>query len=64
MALVLDKPLMRAINIDATTPLRITIYGNEIRITAAANGIPDDELDAHADALRKTYTTMLENLAR
>jgi antitoxin component of MazEF toxin-antitoxin module len=65
VALVFDKTMLEIMNMDANTPVEVTISSTgSMIITPVNNGIPADELQGHIDRLRPRYKRMLENLAK
>jgi len=64
MALLIDKSLMEMLNIEADTPLNITIREGSMVITPVNVGIPSEELQDYIKELRPHHKTMLENLAK
>jgi len=63
MALVIDKPILELLNIDADTPLDITTDGEALIITPVRD---KKRRKAFEEALEKTnrrYGRMLKNLA-
>ena len=62
-ALVIDKALMEAINIDPDTPLQLTISGGSIIVTPANVGVGRERVAESIDKLRPHYGKMLKKLA-
>jgi antitoxin component of MazEF toxin-antitoxin module len=63
-ALVIEKPLMEALGIDADTPLQITVSGNSLVITPVHVGIGADKVREAIETLRPEYGAMLQRLAK
>ena len=63
-ALVIDKPLMEAVGIQADTPLQVTVSGNSLIITPVHVGVGRERVTELIDELRPTYGGMLERLAK
>ena len=63
-ALVLDEALMKALGIDADSPLELTVSGGSLIVTPVEAGVGREKVDEVVDGLRDRYGSMLENLAR
>lgn len=63
-ALVLEKPVLEALGIDADTSLQLTVSGNSLIVTPANVGVGPDAVAASLQKLRPQYSDMLENLAK
>jgi antitoxin component of MazEF toxin-antitoxin module len=63
MALVIEKPLMEALGIQADTPLQVTMNGNTLMVTPTNVGVPAERLKRVIKDLRKRYGPMLKRLA-
>ena len=64
VALVFDKAMMDALNIDASTPLSITISGGVMTVAPVNVGVSSETLQETINELRPRYKEMLENLAK
>lgn len=62
-ALVIDKALMEAMGIDASTELQITISGNSLIVTPVHVGVGRETVARSIQKLRPRYGQMLRNLA-
>ncbi len=62
-ALVIDKPLMDALGIDADTPLQVTVSGNSLVVTPVHVGLGAKRVAAAIEELRPRYGDMLRRLA-
>ena len=62
-ALVIEKPLMDALGIDAETPLQVTVSGNSLVVTPVHVGIGADKVAESIESLRPEYGDMLKRLA-
>lgn len=62
-ALVIDKPIMEALGIDADSPLQVTVSGNSLVITPVNVGLGRERVSEALDKLRPRYREMLERLA-
>jgi len=62
-ALVIDKPLMEAMGIQADSPLQITISGNSLIMTPVEVGIGRERVEESLGKLRPRYSKMLQRLA-
>lgn len=63
MALVIEKPLMEALGIQADTPLQVTMNGNTLMVAPTNVGVPPERLKRVIKDLRKRYGPMLKRLA-
>jgi len=63
MALVIEKPIMEALGIQADTPLQVTLNGNTLMITPTHVGVSPERLKRVIKDLRKRYGPMLKRLA-
>lgn len=63
MALVIEKPIMEALGIQADTPLQVTLNGNTLMVTPTHVGVPPERLKRIIKDLRKRYGPMLKRLA-
>jgi antitoxin MazE len=64
LALVLEKPVLELLNINAETPLQIQISNGSLIVTPVHVGIPDTEVADSLARLRPRYKRMLDNLAK
>ena len=62
-ALVIDKPIMEALGIDADSPLQLTISGNSLIISPVNVGVGRERVLETIEKLRPRYRQMLERLA-
>ena len=62
-ALVIDKPIMEALGIDAESELQVTVSGNSLVITPINVGIGTKRVTEAIDRLRPRYGKMLKRLA-
>ena len=62
LALVIDKPILELLKIDADTPLELRTNGRELIVTPAA--VPDDALDNALREVNAEYGDVLRNLAK
>lgn len=62
-ALVIDKPIMEALGIDADSELQVTVSGNSLIITPANVGIGRQRVLEAIEKLRPRYGEMLKRLA-
>lgn len=62
-ALVIDKPIMEALGIDAESELQVTVSGNSLVITPINVGIGAKRATEAIDRLRPRYGKMLKRLA-
>lgn len=62
-ALVIDKPIMEALGIDAETQLQVTVSGNSLVITPVNVGIGPERVLEAIEKLRPRYGEMLRRLA-
>jgi len=63
MALVIEKPIMEALGIQADTPLHVTLTGHTLMVTPAHVGVSPERLQAVIKDLRPRYGPMLKRLA-
>ncbi len=63
-ALVLDKTIMEMLNIDADTPLQVSVSNGSLIVTPVNREIAPEEVTASLNRLRPRYKQMLENLAK
>ncbi len=63
MALVIDKPILDLLNIDADTPLDITTDGEELIITPIRDKKRRQAFEAALEKTNRRYGRMLKNLA-
>ncbi len=63
-ALVLDKTIMEMLNIDADTPLQVSVSNGSLIVTPVNRGIAPEEVTDSLNRLRPRYKQMLENLAK
>ena len=63
-ALVLDKAIMEMLNIDADTPLQVSVSNGSLIVTPVNRGIAPEEVTDSLNRLRPRYKQMLENLAK
>lgn len=64
LALVIDKPILELLKIDADTPLEITTDGQSLVISRAALANGDEALEAALRAVNAEYGDVLRNLAK
>lgn len=64
LAIVLDKPLLEAANIDEDTPLEISTNGDVIVITPARSKKRTARLEAAADAIDEQFAGAFHRLAK
>ncbi len=62
-ALVIEKPLLEALGIDADTPLQLTVSGNSLIVTPANVGVGREAVAQSIKKLRPRYGNMLKKLA-
>lgn len=62
-ALVIDKPILEALGIDADSELQITVSGNALIITPVNVGVGRKRVVEAIDKLRPRYGEMLKRLA-
>ncbi len=62
-ALVIEKPLLEALGIDADTPLQVTVSGNSLIVTPASVGVGPEAVAESLKKLRPRYAKMLKRLA-
>lgn len=63
MALVIDRPILDLLNIDADTPLDITTDGEVLIITPVRDKKRRKAFEAALDKTNQRYGRMLKNLA-
>jgi antitoxin component of MazEF toxin-antitoxin module len=63
LALVIDKPILELLNIDADTPLSVTTDGKHL-VVSRADARVRAKLDAAFDNTVKKYAKMLKRLAK
>lgn len=64
LALVIDKPILELLKIDADTPLEITTDGQSLVISRATSTNGDDALEAALREVNTEYGDVLRNLAK
>lgn len=62
-AVVIDKPILEALGIDADSELQITVSGNALIITPVNVGVGRKRVLEAIDKLRPRYGEMLKRLA-
>lgn len=62
-ALIIEKPVMRALGITEETPLQVTVNGNALVITPANVGVGPERMKPIIKEIRKRYGPMLKRLA-
>lgn len=62
-ALLLQKPLLEALNIGEDTLLQVTIKGNSLVVTPAEVGLGQEKVQQLIDDLRPEYAGMMKDLA-
>ena len=62
-ALVIDKPIMEALGIDADTELQVTVSGNSLIVTPVNVGVGREQVLEAVERLRPRYGEMLKRLA-
>jgi len=62
-ALVIEKPIMEALGIDAESELQVTVSGNSLIITPVNVGVGRAAVLEAIDKLRPRYGEMLKRLA-
>ncbi|NPV58760.1 MAG: AbrB/MazE/SpoVT family DNA-binding domain-containing protein [Actinobacteria bacterium] len=63
MALVIDRPILELLNIDADTPLEITTDGEALIITPVRDKKRRQAFEAALEKANRRYGRMLKNLA-
>lgn len=63
MALVIDRPILELLNIDADTPLEITTDGEALIITPVRDKKRRQAFEAALEKTNRRYGRMLKNLA-
>lgn len=63
MALVIDRPILELLNIDADTPLDITTDGEALIITPVRDKKRRQAFEAALEKTNRRYGRMLKNLA-
>lgn len=63
LALVIDRPILDLLGIDADTPLQITTDGTGLRIVPAIEEVLDEDLTAGLHDLYRRYGNALKRLA-
>jgi len=63
LALVIDRPILDLLGIDADTPLQITTDGKGLHIVPAVEGVLDEDLAAGLHDLYQRYGNTLKRLA-
>jgi len=63
MALVIDKPILDLLNIDADTPLDITTDGEALIITPVRDAKRRQAFEVALEKTNRRYGRMLKNLA-
>jgi antitoxin MazE len=63
LALVIDRPILDLLNIDAETPLDISTDGNKLIITRAKPSARRDKFDAAQELAHKRYGKAFQKLA-
>ena len=63
MALVIDKPILELLNIDADTPLDITTDGEVLIITPVRDKKRRQAFEAALEKTNRRYGRILKNLA-
>ncbi len=64
LALVLEKPVLDLLNINAETTLQINVSNGSLIITPTHVGIPENEIAYSLERLRPRHKKMLDNLAK
>jgi antitoxin component of MazEF toxin-antitoxin module len=64
LALVIDKPILELLKIDADTPLEITTDGQSLVVSRARVVQGDDALEAALREVNAEYGDVLRNLAK
>jgi antitoxin component of MazEF toxin-antitoxin module len=62
-ALLIQKPILEALNIDEDTPLQLVISGGSLIITPARVGFGKERVKQIMKELRPRYGKMLKDLA-
>ncbi len=62
-ALVIDKPLLDAMGIDAGTPLQLTVTGSSLIVTPVDADVGREGVAKSVGKLRRRYGGMLKRLA-
>lgn len=62
-ALVVDKTMREQLNIDAETPLEVTVSEGRLTVAPANVGVEPEKLAEAIREVRAEYGTMLKNLA-
>lgn len=62
-ALLLQKPILEALNITEDTPLQLTISGGSLVVTPAGLGFGKERVKQMMGKLRPKYGKMLKDLA-
>ncbi len=62
-ALVIDKALMEALEIDENTPLQITVSGTTLIVSPVEVGLGDEDVRDAIAKLRPKYARILKRLA-
>lgn len=63
MALVIEKPIMEALGIQADTPLQVTLSGNTLMVTPTHVGVGQERVEQALKKMRRRYGAMLKRLA-
>lgn len=63
LALVIDKPILELLNIDADTELEITTDGRGLRVAKPDGEQRKNRIDAIASRIEKRYDGMFQRLA-
>jgi len=63
-AVLLDKPIVDAMQIGGATPLDLTLVGRKLIISPADEGIGPDRTREHTAAIREQYGQTLKSLAK
>lgn len=64
LALVLEKPVLEMLNINAETPLHVQVSNGSLIITPTHLDVTDTEVAETLANLRPRYKRMLDNLAK
>lgn len=64
LALVIDKPILEMLQIDATTPLQLTTNGDQILVTPCRDKTRQKKLAASLKTINEKFGEDLQRLAQ
>lgn len=64
LALVIDKPILELLQIEADTPLQVRTNGKDLIVSPLRDEISDGEFDAALREVNEEFGDVLKNLAK